>query len=168
MRERAEGSRTLEDRLLDELPRLGSFVRKLVRYSGCPNEVDDVVQEVAARALRYGTSFEVERELGPWLRKTALRVFLDRRERMRREPGQGSDAEVEDRADPANSFGALADREDVARLLEKLSSVEREVLTRFHQRGDSVREIAESLRLPEGTIKSHLHRARKKLAGNET
>ena len=165
MREPTEPSRVLEVRLLDELPRIADFVRKLARHSRLASEVDDIVQEVAARALRYRSSFDVERELAPWLHKTALRVFLDRRERARREPGSDSGAEAADRADHVQ---ALADRDAVARLLGTLSKIERDVLTRFHLRGESVREIAASLKLPEGTIKSHLHRARNKLAGNET
>ena len=165
MKERADGRRTLEDRLIDELPRIAAFVKKLGKYSGLAHEVDDIVQEVAARALRYRRSFDVERELAPWLRKTALRVVLDRRERAGREATDASETEL---ADNSHHFEAmLDDRDEVARLLEKLSAVEREVLTRFHQRGESVREIAKSLKLPDGTIKSHLHRARRKLAGGE-
>lgn len=164
MRERADAARTLEARLLDELPRLREFVRKLVRQTRHASDVDDIVQEVAARALRYRSSFDAERELAPWLCKTALRVFLDRRDRAQRESTDDSDAELADRTDPMQ---ALADRDDVARLLATLTKIERDVLTRFHLRGESVREIAASLKLPEGTIKSHLHRARNKLAGHE-
>jgi len=164
MREHTSASRALEARLLDELPRISDFVRKLTRHSRIASEVDDIVQEVAARALRYRSSFDVERELAPWLHKTALRVFLDRRERARREPGSDSGSEAADRADHVQ---ALADRDAVARLLGTLSKIEREVLTRFHMRGESVREIAEALSLPEGTIKSHLHRARNKLVGHD-
>jgi RNA polymerase sigma-70 factor (ECF subfamily) len=165
MKERADGRRALADRLIDELPRIREFVKKLARYSGLAHDVDDIVQEVAARALRYRRSFDAERDLAPWLRKTALRVVLDRRERAGRE---ATDASETDLADSAHHFEAtLDDRDEVARLLERLSHVERDVLTRFHQRGESVREIARSLKLPEGTIKSHLHRARRKLAGGE-
>jgi RNA polymerase sigma-70 factor (ECF subfamily) len=63
----------------------------------------------------------------------------------------------------ANVDGA-AQREQVERMLVPLSPVEREVLLRFHQREESVAEIARALALPEGTVKSHLSRARHKLA----
>ena len=56
-----------------------------------------------------------------------------------------------------------ADLMEFALLLAALTEREREVLMRFHAGGESVALIAASLALPEGTIKSHLHRARKKL-----
>jgi RNA polymerase sigma-70 factor (ECF subfamily) len=162
MSQRADGQRALEDRLLEELPRIRAFVAKLARGAGLANEIDDMVQEVAARALRYRRAFDVERELSPWLHKAALRVFLDHRERSRREVASVHEVQPVDASTPCEA--RLDDREEIERLLAKLSAVERDVLTRFHARGESVREIAERLRLPEGTVKSHLHRARRKLA----
>ena len=55
-------------------------------------------------------------------------------------------------------------RELVARLLDGLSRNERDVLIRFHCHEESILEIARSLGKPEGTVKSLLHRARRKLA----
>lgn len=43
-------------------------------------------------------------------------------------------------------------------------AIERRVLLEFHQDGRSVREIARALGSPEGTVKSDLHRARRRLA----
>ena len=40
----------------------------------------------------------------------------------------------------------------------------REVVERFHRDGQSVATIGSELGLPEGTVKSHLHRARRRLA----
>ncbi len=160
--DRAKAAGALETRLVDALPALREFVRKLATRGGTSSDVDDIVQEVAARALRYRDSIDLERELAPWLRKAALRVFLDRRERLRRDAASERAPELVEESD-----STLDDRDEVARLLAKLSEVEREVLSRFHQNGESVREIAKVLALAEGTVKSHLHRARKKLAGGE-
>jgi DNA-directed RNA polymerase specialized sigma24 family protein len=56
----------------------------------------------------------------------------------------------------------LAEGEQLERALAPL---ERDIVLRFHGRGDSVREIARALHMPEGTVKSHQHRSRRKLAG---
>jgi DNA-directed RNA polymerase specialized sigma24 family protein len=49
-------------------------------------------------------------------------------------------------------------------VLAVLRPLEREVLLRFHQNMESVREIALATDMPEGTVKSHLSRARRRLA----
>lgn len=44
-----------------------------------------------------------------------------------------------------------------------LSFVQREIVVLFHQCDWPIWLIAEHLEIPEGTVKSHLHRARKQL-----
>jgi RNA polymerase sigma-70 factor (ECF subfamily) len=149
----------LEARLVEELPRLRSFVRGLAVRSAA--DADDLVQEVATRALRYRRAFDPSRALGPWLRRTAVRAWLDHRKRERERPAtlEGAEGQV-----PARNEGEVGEREELERLLSRLAPIERDVLLRFHQDGQSVREIAAALGMPEGTVKSHLHRARRKLA----
>ncbi|RPJ54889.1 MAG: sigma-70 family RNA polymerase sigma factor [Acidobacteria bacterium] len=53
---------------------------------------------------------------------------------------------------------------ELAGCLEKLPEIQREVITLFYLQEKSVREVAEILDLPEGTVKSHLHRARRALS----
>lgn len=150
-----------ESELEAELPALRRYVAALVGRAG--PDADDVVQEVLARAWRSRASFEEQRTLRPWLRATALRAWIDLlRSRERR-------ADVEARggreATDATAPGQGAEaRETLERALECLDALERDVLVRFHERGESVREIAAALALAEGTVKSHLHRARRKLA----
>lgn len=149
----------LEQRIAAELAALRAWLR---RAAG--PETDDIVQETVARALRYRASFDASREVGPWLRATALRVLADHRAQRARAP---LELHTEDApARPAEC--PLEVREDVERALARLSVVEREVLQRFHGLGHSVREIASALGLPEGTVKSHLHRARQRLIDPET
>lgn len=49
--------------------------------------------------------------------------------------------------------------------LAALSDIQRDVVTLFYLQERSVRDVAAMLDLPEGTVKSHLHRARLVLAG---
>lgn len=147
----------LERRIVDELPALRAYLR---RIAGRSENVEDLVQEVAARALKYGKSFETDRDFGRWARGVALRVMLDQRSRSQRAPIALDHAPL----DAGRELERHEDRETIQALLRDLSSVEREVIIRFHAREQSVREIADVLNLPEGTVKSHLHRARRKLA----
>jgi RNA polymerase sigma-70 factor (ECF subfamily) len=47
--------------------------------------------------------------------------------------------------------------------LSKLPEIQREVITLFYLEDKSVKDVAQLLDLPEGTVKSHLHRARRAL-----
>jgi len=155
-REEIDPTAALDERITAEIPRLRGFLGKLNGRRTA--DLDDLVQESLARALRYRESFDGRRALWPWLKRTAFRVFLDQRNAARFDVEEGV-AEA-----PARDDDGLAQREEVHRLLAALPAIEREVLTRFHQAGCSVREIAAELGAPEGTIKSHLYRARRRLA----
>jgi RNA polymerase sigma-70 factor (ECF subfamily) len=55
-------------------------------------------------------------------------------------------------------------RIELERCLERLPEEQREVVTLFYLQEKRVEEVARMLDLPEGTVKSHLHRARLALA----
>ncbi len=146
------------DRLAAALPAIRTHVNALVGARG-PIEPDDIVQETLSRALTHRSSFDGERPVLPWLKTVALRVLLDLRERERSQPGLGADEPLD------RSVGdGLALRDQVQSLLARLPRREATVLDRFHRGGESLREIAEDMGLPLGTVKSLLHRARKHLA----
>ena len=50
---------------------------------------------------------------------------------------------------------------DVA--LRSLTPLQREIFLLFHQQNWPITDIAIHLHMPEGTVKSHLHRARKRM-----
>ena len=58
----------------------------------------------------------------------------------------------------------VVNRNELARSLERLPDVQRHVITLFYLQEKSVKDVARLLDLPEGTVKSHLHRARLALA----
>lgn len=143
---------------------------------------EDVVQEALARAWRYRGSFSAQRArgeghdrahdtpheatrespgdpaLGPWLRRIAFRCFCDLRER--RVPHRSLEEDA-----PAREVPVAQLRDELDWALGGLSERERDIVLRFHGRRESVREIAAGLGMAEGTVKSHLHRARRKMAG---
>jgi RNA polymerase sigma-70 factor (ECF subfamily) len=44
-----------------------------------------------------------------------------------------------------------------------LTPLQREIVTLFHHQDWSIEAVSSHLSMPEGTIKSHLHRARKRM-----
>lgn len=153
----------LERELLGELPRLRAFLGRLVR--GRPSvEVDDLVQETVTRALRYESSFDPSKSLGPWLRRMAFRVFLDHGQPL---ASAATVAGPEPEAPRSEANGLSESTEALEHLLHSLHGIERDVLLRFHRDEQPLSEIAAALSLPLGTVKSHLHRARKRLRAEE-
>jgi RNA polymerase sigma-70 factor (ECF subfamily) len=149
----------LEARLAAEAPGLRAYLRRVAGVGARSAELDDLAQAALERALRYRKSYDPARPLGAWLRTIALRVVLDQRAARVRDAASAPSNELAARED-----ATVEHRDELARVLAPLSDVEREVLVRFHGRGETVEELALALRLPEGTVKSHLHRARRKLA----
>lgn len=150
-------SRPFADRLADALPALAAYASRLARGA----ERDELVQETAARALRSAERHDPQRPLGPWLRRTLLRAWIDARERAARRPRAVADLE------PAIESGALRavdDGEEAERWLARLAPEERTLLVDFHVEGRGVRDLAAERGVPEGTIKARLSRARRKLA----
>jgi len=150
----------LEEQLVVALPRLRAHLR--ARGRRIPGgEVEDVLQEVMARALRYQGSFDGSRALWPWLRRLADHVIHDHFSAQARRPA------LSENLDPSAPEGeaSLDLREEVERLLSQLPARERSVLLRFHHHGQAVRTISREMGLPEGTVRSHLSRARRRLAG---
>lgn len=150
----------LERRLASALPRLRAHLGRAVGASAAL-EPDDLVQEVFARALRYRASFDEGRALWPWLRQLAQRTIADQLRSAERRPATLE--ELEPPAPRAVNRNELA--EEVTRVLALLTPPQRAVLVRFHQREQSVEQIARELGMPAGTVKSHLSRARRRLAG---
>lgn len=149
-----------EDEVVAEIPRLRSWLRRLAG-----DEAEDVLQDAMERALRYRHAFDGRRPVRGWLSRTAFRAFLDRRARSGREPEELGERAAELAAAPsARGADSGATRAELELLLAGLSARERDILIRFHARDESVVAIAAALDMPAGTVKSHLHRARRKLA----
>lgn len=131
-----------------------------------PEEAQDVVQEAFLRAHRsFGSLRDPERFRG-WITRTVFRLALDRqrgeRRRRSREQTVGRDS------DPSLSAEEELDR---VRLRRRVSDAVGELPPKLRivtllaaMEGHELRDVAKLLDLPEGTVKSRLHRARRVLA----
>jgi RNA polymerase sigma-70 factor (ECF subfamily) len=84
-----------------------------------------------------------------------------RRERRRREAMEA----YSDQVRRAEEESSAADQRcaDLREALSRLPGRDRAILSLRYQEGFDTAEIAEILRIPEGTVKSRLHYARKRL-----
>ena len=130
-------------------------------------DAEDVAQEAFLRAHRAFGSLRDRDRFRSWLVRTAFRLALDRRRGDRRRRRR-EDAVAGESARATESLQASVEREETRKrvgeavdaLPEKLKIVT--VLAAIE--GHGVAEVADLLDLPEGTVKSRLHLARKALA----
>jgi RNA polymerase sigma factor (sigma-70 family) len=144
------------------LAREAEPLRRWLRQLAGTHAAEDLAQEALTRAWTYRQTRDALKPIGPWLRRIAFRVFLDARQReLKRREATEHDFAATAAAAPVTAAAESAS--ELEAHLSTLASHEREVLVRFHQRGESIERIAHDLRRPVGTIKSWLHRARAKL-----
>jgi len=139
------------------------------QYVG-PDEADAAAQDAFLKAWSRLESFDGRARFGTWLTRIAINTCLDRiRQRKRRgtvvEGGEGEggpgllDRMPDGRVDPERRAMQRQAIERLAACEERLSARQREVFRlRFYAEMD-LEEIAQSLGVHVGTVKTQLHRA---------
>src|SRR5262245_59914767 len=128
-----------------------------------PHAAEDALQATFMVLARRPESIRRRESVGPWLHGVALRVAASARmARARRTEAERTGAVPEAVSpDPPLERAELgvAVRAELARLPEPF----RAVVELFHLEGRTHEEAADELGLPVGTIRSRLHRARRRL-----
>ena len=128
-----------------------------------PEEAAECAQEAFFKAFRSLATFKPGGKFSTWIFSIAYHACCDRLGRRKR----FSSDELPERADPAPGPAAVAERNEEAQALraaiEALPEKYRTVITLYHLQGRQYEEIAHVLKLPMGTIKTHLFRAKELL-----
>lgn len=126
-------------------------------------DAEDLVQESFLAAYQYLDSFDVGRPFGPWL----MRIVLNRGANLRRSRARRTmEPEVEgiSTAPSALELSERAEaREILTTALAALPERQRMIVTLFDVDGRTSTEIGEMLELAPGTVRWHLHEARRAL-----
>jgi len=163
--EREELRRVACDQLVEVLsPRLS---RLCLHLTGHAADAEDALQETLLAICRNLPHFRGEARLSTWAYRIAIRAALEVKSRRTRR------AEVSEEllkghvapGVPADEQASLRQRASrLAAAADQLNPEQRAVLSLFAIDGLSHKEIAEVLGVPEGTVWSRLHLARKKVA----
>ncbi len=136
----------------------------LLRLAGDRSLADDLAQEVFLRAYRGLVGFEGRSSFGTWLYRISYNVYLNHRTRSRSFAALPEDYDVRAAApDDALSAPRADLRRDLGAAIEVLPDRYRAVIVLYYLQEVSYPEIAEILELPLGTVKTHLHRAKRLL-----
>jgi len=134
-------------------------------------DAEDVAQETFIRVFRALDRYDPARPFAAWLFTIAARLSIDHLRRRRhspislfqRDPGTLEERTIEV-VDPGPGPDELTSRGEEERhaqeLIDSLPYHYKIVVMLRHQQDLSYEEIAEALRLPLGTVKARIHRAR--------
>ncbi len=137
-------------------PRL---VVQLYAVTGDAAEAEDLVQEAFVRAAAAGRRFTKLDNPEAWLRTVAVNIHRSRWRKRR------NFSRIRDRvAARPTDLPALEDRLDVIEALRGLPAGQREAVALHYLADLDVAEVARTLRISEGTVKSRLSRGREALA----
>ncbi len=130
-----------------------------------PADVEDAAQETFLRALDRIHTFDSERPFAPWLYQIARNVSRNRRRslgRSRVESWPASDVPSLD-PDPATGLERREIRHLVAQAVDRLPTQQRTALRLFDIEAYSAEDVAEFMGITAGTVRSHVHHARRAL-----
>ena len=158
-----EGDSTAFDMLVRSY--MEQAFRVAYRVVGHREDAEDLVQESFLAAYQYLDSFEVGRPFGPWL----MRIVLNRGSNLRRSRTRRSTEPETEGVSDAPSALDVSERTNTGKILSDalatLSERQRLIVTMFDVDGLTSTEIGEMLELAPGTVRWHLHEARRHLRG---
>ena len=143
-----------------------------LRMMGNPEDASDAVQETFLKAYTGLSAFRGESRLSTWLFRILNNACVDQLRARREtvsltaaaEDGEPVDMDLPDeRFNPARLVQQKELRENVRAAVDRLPEDFRAPLLLREFGGQSYAEIAETMALDPGTVKTRIHRARKKL-----
>lgn len=155
------------------LPLMPNVKRYALALTRNDADADDIVQETYLRAHRYWSTFQHGTDCRKWLLTICRNVFTTTIHREERSIAVEDDELESLAAARTHNAARFAGVDDIyARLdlgpairaaIEQLDDVFREVVVLSDVEGLSYEEIAETLGIPMGTVRSRLFRARRQL-----
>lgn len=157
------------------------LLRRLVRIVRQEAAAEDLLQEVFLRVWTRADEWCGRGTVAAWLFRIATNLALNsmrsarrRRQRPLVAPSAMTEDEEEsftpgwmedpDALDPATMLEEAERYERLRKLIDGLTEEKREVLRLVYESEMDISSVADALGIPEGTVKSRLHVARKRLA----
>ena len=139
-----------------QIDRLYAIARLILRDS---DRAHDATQEALISAWRDLRGLRDADKFESWLRRLLVNAcYKEARKEKRRLSAEGRVRPLEAEAcDPAET---IADRDELARVFMTLDAEQRALIVLHYYLGLPIRETALALGLPEGTVKSRLHRTK--------
>jgi RNA polymerase sigma-70 factor (ECF subfamily) len=146
-------------------PHLATLFKQAYRYVGNTFDAEDLLQDVLLECYQRRSKLDDVNNLGAWLNRCLYHRFIDFHRRQGRRP------EMENVDNPELQPLLLGEQLDEQHYFEQqlvsgldaLSLHQKAVINLHDLCGFTLPEIEPIMGMPVGTLKSHLHRGRKRL-----
>lgn len=134
-----------------------------LRITSDADAASDCAQEAFIRAYKALHQYDPAQPFGPWIYRIVTNVSLNHVQRWHAHQTVVDELPESAEPDESGPEASALRREAVAEVLEAMSELPpayRAALTLRHMQQLSYQEVADTLDIPLGTVKTHLHRAR--------
>lgn len=130
-------------------------------------DAEDLYQETWLKVCKYLDRYDPAREFEPWLTRICVNTYRSIFRKLQRSPlfDRFSSGEEKDRLLLSVPDRERADYSDLYSAIRKLPGKLRITVILYYFEDLDIRTTAEVLKIPEGTVKSRLDRARNYLKG---
>ena len=158
IREAAAGDRSAFMRLVG---RHDEGLRSLAfRLLESPDQMDDVLQDVYAKAFTGLPTFRSDAAVGTWLYRITYTTCIDRLRRRRRDEAMQTALEDAGHGSTPDPAEAVIAKDSLARSLSSLPAEHRAAVLLIDRDGFDYASAADILGVPMGTVASRVHTAR--------
>lgn len=150
----------------DFLTEYANYLLEIAIYkTGNITDAEDLVQDTLLAALAYISSGKTFDDPKNWLVTVLNRKFYDNLRRKYRKPTVCIDVVCE-QASEDNIYEDIEKSQDAEKIRHSVAMLTknyREVIVRHYMNGESVKDIAKALNIPENTVKSRLYAGRERI-----
>lgn len=149
-----------QEKLVSEIGNLRKFALRLTKNG---HDADDLVQSTLLRAMEKQSYFQENTNLFSWTSKIMFNLFVSEYRQKKKFETQYDPEPYIEQVSIGPSQEVNADLATVGACIQKLSPEHREILLLVCVRGLSYEDASEMLKIPVGTVRSRLSRARKQM-----
>jgi RNA polymerase sigma-70 factor (ECF subfamily) len=134
--------------------------------TGNHHDAEDLSQEVFIKVFGAIKDFRGDSKLSSWLYRIAMNTCIDKTRRKRLKLVELDERVAEKPSsddDPQRALEARSTQKQIDKALQKLPPRQRCIFVMRHYNEMMLREIAENLKISEGTVKAQLFRAVRRL-----
>lgn len=149
------------------------FEKAIFNYNfkllGQKQDAEDATQQTFIKLYKSLSGIDEEKKLSPWLyavaTNTAYDILRKRKYKVEVELNEeiSENTETETADDPYYEVERQFDTQTIQGHLANLKPIQRSIILLHYYKQFSLEEISDLLKMPIGSVKTHLHRGRKEL-----